>query len=248
MNSILFFLQDTRRYSPAFLLHNCAHDVQRVCLLLTDVFLAFHTGVAGLGVISGSCHISCWQFEPLEELGCVSLFLFGCPSQRLQQLLMLLEGTILSWYEVSPAHNAAAPVKSSFDSVFHCYSPCLFCSILQSHWRRSQWCWRKWQGANEQSCFGCMWLWPCPGYEPLPLSCCSPRPFVVFCFLWCSEQHLCAHQQDIFPFLGAIRDDAGSVSEGKHWKCYLPVLHCKKLRGRLQLVFSHCPQHGNLPF
>ena len=32
----------------------------------------------------GTCHVSCLRFDPLEELGCLSLF--ECPSQQLQQL------------------------------------------------------------------------------------------------------------------------------------------------------------------
>lgn len=170
MSRILFFPTYHQKVQSSLLSALlCTWCAERVCVLLADVFLAFHTGVAGLGVISAGTDLapatfSCLQFEALEELRDVSLL--GCPSQELQQLLMLLEGTVFSRYEVSPARNPAAPGKSSLDSVFRCFSPCLFHSMLQKHCKRShQWCWRKWQGANEQSCVGiCMWLWPRPGY------------------------------------------------------------------------------------
>ena len=127
VNSILFSLEATRRYSPAFCLH-CEHIVQRVCTC--SMYCISHRQCWSWSHFCwdrdrpSKCHISCLQFEPLEESECVSPF--ECPSQQVQQLLMLLEGTVFSPYEVSPVHYQAAPGKFSIGSVFPCSSPCLF--------------------------------------------------------------------------------------------------------------------------
>lgn len=100
-----------------------------------------------------------------------------------------------------------------------------------------------------------MWWQP---YVAVTLSRLSTPPFVFFwakaiCgFLYSlvlKTAYLCMVliSSTFYPFLGAIGDYSGSVSEGKHWS-YLLVLHHKRLRGKLWLVCCHCPQHRNLSF
>lgn len=66
----------------------------------------------------------------------------------------------------------------------------------------------------------------------------NPRSCVGFYLLWFLGQYLFVwiSSASLFLFLVAIGDDSSSASEGKHWKCYLPVLHGQKVRGKVLLV------------
>lgn len=147
---------------------------------LTNVFLVFHTGIACLGVISvgtdlvpatfPACSLNHWRCWAVCLCSDVLHSSYSSCIRFHQHVTQLLQ-------ENPPSTQfSAVPVLVNFTP-----------------------CYKRFVGAHindvnvGQSCISsCMWLWPWPGYQPLPLSRCSPRTFVVFCLLWCSGQHLCA--------------------------------------------------------
>lgn len=256
MNSILSFLQATRRYISslwsALLYTWCAESA---CMFLADVFLAFQTGVTGLGVISvwtdlapttfPACSLNHWR--SCTVCVCMDVLHNSCSSswcswKALSSLDMRFHQRITQLLQENPPSSqcSAVPVLVYLTPYYKGSVGAHINDVEENY---------KGPTGSHVSAAVC----GCDLVQVIYPSLCL---VVVQDHLWFSvfsgaQDSIFvhgAHQQDIFPFLGAIGDDSGSVSEGKHWRCYRRVLHHKQLSGKLWLVFSHCPQHGNLSF